>query len=52
MRRTLPLVNSRNKRRKFKPFHQEEHKRFWFWLKGIAKWDLRLAQPYTDFGYG
>jgi len=20
--------------------------RLWFWLKGIARWDLRLAQPY------
>jgi hypothetical protein len=25
MRRTLPLGNSLNKRRKFKPYHQEEH---------------------------
>jgi hypothetical protein len=25
MRRTLPLGNSLNKRRKFKPCHQEEH---------------------------
>jgi hypothetical protein len=22
---------------------------FWFWLKGIARWDLRLAQPHIDF---
>jgi hypothetical protein len=49
MRRTLPLGNSQNKRRKFKPCHQEEHTRFWFWLKGIAGWDLRLAQPQRFF---
>jgi len=25
----------------------------WFWLKGIARWDLRLAQPHTqDIGSG
>jgi hypothetical protein len=28
MRRTLPLGNSQNKRRKFKPCHQEEHVEF------------------------
>jgi hypothetical protein len=28
MRRTLPLGNSQNKRRKFKPCHQEEHTDF------------------------
>ena len=26
--------------------------RLWFWLKGIARWDLRLAEPHTDFGFG
>jgi hypothetical protein len=30
MRRTLPLGNSQNKRRKFKPCHQEEPHKFWF----------------------
>jgi hypothetical protein len=30
MRRTLPLENSQNKRRKFKPCHQEEHVEFGF----------------------
>jgi len=52
MRRTLPLENSQNKRKKFKPCHQEEHTGYWFWLKGIARWDLRLAQPHTDVGSG
>ena len=28
MRRTLPLGNSQNKKRKFKPCHQEEHTDF------------------------
>jgi hypothetical protein len=28
MRRTLPLGNSQNKRRKFKPCHQENHADF------------------------
>jgi hypothetical protein len=28
MRRTLPLGNCQNKRRKFKPCHQEEHTDF------------------------
>jgi len=23
---------------------------FWFWLKGIVGWDLRLTQPHTEFG--
>jgi hypothetical protein len=50
MTRTLPLGNSQeeeeeNKGSKFKPCQQEEH-RFWFWLKGIVRWDLRLAQPH------
>jgi len=30
MRRTLPLGNSQNKRKKFKPCHQEEHTGYWF----------------------
>jgi hypothetical protein len=30
IRRTLPLENSQNKRRKFKPCHQEEHINFGF----------------------
>jgi hypothetical protein len=34
MKRTLPLGNSQNKRRKFKPYHQEEPHRVWLWLKG------------------
>jgi hypothetical protein len=25
--------------------------RFWFWLKGIATWDLRLAQPHTGYWF-
>jgi hypothetical protein len=23
--------------------------KLWFWLKGIARWDLRLAQPHTRY---
>ena len=28
------------------------HTGYWFWLKGIAGRDLRLAQPHADFGFG
>jgi hypothetical protein len=33
----------KNKERKFKPCHHEEHF-IRFWLKEIARWDLRLTK--------
>jgi hypothetical protein len=49
VKRTLPLGNSQKEEKsKFKPYQQEElHNGFWFWLKGIARRDLRLAQPHN-----
>ena len=26
--------------------------RFWFWLKEIVRWDLKLTQPHTEFTFG
>jgi hypothetical protein len=26
-------------------------RKLWFWLKGITRWDLRVAQPHTGFWF-
>jgi len=50
IRRTLSLRNFQ--RKKFEPYHQEEHIKFWFWLKEIVKSDLRLTEPQCRFSFG
>ena len=46
MRRTLPLGNSQNKRRKFKPWHQEQPRRILVLVKG-DRWTGSQASPTT-----
>jgi hypothetical protein len=29
----------------------QPHKGYWFWLKGIAGWDLMLAQPHKGYWF-
>jgi len=47
VRRTLPLENSQKKKESPNPAIRKNI--FWFWLKGIARWDFRLTYPKIEF---